>query len=79
MNVLALGPHVIGPEFARELLRAFLSAHFTGKERHCRRLSKWVCWKRVTAWGSTIRPGIGGEPNARQPTSHDLIRLMIDA
>lgn len=40
MNVLALGARVIGPELARELLRAFLSAHFTGEERHCRRLSK---------------------------------------
>jgi ribose 5-phosphate isomerase B len=57
MNVLALGPHVIGPEFARELLRAFLSAHFTGKERHCRRLSK--------VGALEVRYGVGINDSAR--------------
>jgi ribose 5-phosphate isomerase B len=31
---------VIGPELARELVRAFLGADFTGEERHHRRLEK---------------------------------------
>ena len=40
MNVLCLGARVVGGEVARELVRAFLSAHFSGDERHRRRLGK---------------------------------------
>ncbi|HYA01735.1 MAG TPA: ribose 5-phosphate isomerase B [Syntrophobacteria bacterium] len=40
MNVLCLGARVIGPELARELVSAFLSARFSGVERHARRLEK---------------------------------------
>jgi RpiB/LacA/LacB family sugar-phosphate isomerase len=40
MNVLVLGSRVIGPETARELVHAFLAAHFTGEARHVRRLAK---------------------------------------
>ena len=40
MNVLVLGARVIGVELARELVRAFLGASFSGEERHRRRLEK---------------------------------------
>jgi len=40
MNVLCLGARVIGPATALELVRAFVGAHFTGEERHRRRLAK---------------------------------------
>ena len=40
MNILVLGARVIGPEMARELVKTFLSAEFTGEERHRRRLDK---------------------------------------
>lgn len=40
VNVLVLGARVIGGETARELVRAFLDARFTGEERHQRRLDK---------------------------------------
>ncbi len=40
VNVLALGARVIGEETARELIRAFLSAKFSGEERYVRRLAK---------------------------------------
>jgi ribose 5-phosphate isomerase B len=40
INVLCLGARVIGEEVARELVWAFLSARFTGEERHIRRLAK---------------------------------------
>ena len=44
MNVLCLGARVIGPELSREIVTAFLGAHFTGNdpggERHARRVSK---------------------------------------
>lgn len=40
MNVLVLGARVIGVEMARELVRAFGAADFTGEERHRRRLAK---------------------------------------
>jgi ribose 5-phosphate isomerase B len=40
MNVLCLGARIIGPEVAREIVQAFLTARFTGEERHVRRLGK---------------------------------------
>ncbi len=44
MNVLCLGARVIGPEPAREIVAAFLQAHFVGhepgQERHARRVNK---------------------------------------
>jgi ribose 5-phosphate isomerase B len=40
MNVLVLGSRVIASELARELVRAFLGATFSGEERHVRRLEK---------------------------------------
>ena len=40
INVLCLGARVIGEELAKELVTAFLSAEFTGEERHRRRLAK---------------------------------------
>ena len=40
MNVLCLGARIIGPEVARELVQAFLSASFSTEERHRRRVGK---------------------------------------
>ena len=40
MNVLCLGARVIAIELAAELVTAFLRAHFSGEERHRRRLDK---------------------------------------
>jgi ribose 5-phosphate isomerase B len=40
VNVLCLGARVIGPALAREVIEAFLSARFSGEERHVRRLGK---------------------------------------
>jgi len=40
MNVLALGARVVGPSLATELVRAFLTARFSGAARHRRRLEK---------------------------------------
>jgi RpiB/LacA/LacB family sugar-phosphate isomerase len=40
VNVLALGARIIGSELARELVRAYLRARFSGEERHLRRLAK---------------------------------------
>ncbi len=39
-NVLALGARVIGPKIAEACTQAFLSAAFTGEERHVRRVKK---------------------------------------
>ena len=40
MNVLCLGARVIGPELAKDLVRVWLSASFSGAERHRCRLAK---------------------------------------
>ncbi|MET0555388.1 MAG: ribose 5-phosphate isomerase B [Vicinamibacteria bacterium] len=40
MNVLVLGGRVVGTALARELVGAFVSARFSGEERHVRRLAK---------------------------------------
>ena len=40
INIVVLGARVIGAELAREIVRAFLAAEFSGEERHLRRLNK---------------------------------------
>ncbi len=40
VNVLVLGGRIIGIEVAREIVRAFLQARYTGEERHVRRMKK---------------------------------------
>lgn len=40
MNVLCLGARVIGPELAKDVVGVWLSASFSGAERHRRRLAK---------------------------------------
>ncbi len=40
MNVICLGARIIGEETARELVRAFAGAVFSGEARHIRRLEK---------------------------------------
>jgi ribose 5-phosphate isomerase B len=40
MNVFCLGGKVIGSALAWELIEVFLAAHFSGAERHKRRLAK---------------------------------------
>ena len=40
MNVLCLGARIVGSELARELVTTFVSADFSGEERHQRRLGK---------------------------------------
>src|SRR5579862_150852 len=42
MNVLVLGSRVMGIEVAREALRSYLKAEFSGEERHVRRLNKML-------------------------------------
>lgn len=46
-NVLCLGERVIGIELAREVVRAFLGARFTGEDRHRRRLEKLLAVERA--------------------------------
>ena len=46
MNILCLGARVIGPELAKELVTAFITAQFTGEERHRRRLEKTLALER---------------------------------
>lgn len=47
MNILCLGARIIGPELAAELVRAFLGARFSGKERYKRRLAKIIALEKT--------------------------------
>lgn len=40
MNIVVLGSRVTGIEVAKEIVKSFLGAEFTGEERHVRRLNK---------------------------------------
>jgi ribose 5-phosphate isomerase B len=40
MNVICLGSRVIDQALAWELVTIFLASHFSGAQRHCRRLAK---------------------------------------
>ena len=40
MNVLCIGAKIVGEEIVKELVPVFLSAKFSGEERHQRRLNK---------------------------------------
>ena len=40
MNVLCLGERIVGSELAKEIVARFVSAKFSGADRHIRRLSK---------------------------------------
>jgi transaldolase/glucose-6-phosphate isomerase len=78
MNVLVLGGRVVGSELARELIHAFLNAHFSGEERHLRRLAK------VTALENRLRAlQVFGQSVWLDYIKHSLIssgelRRMID-
>jgi ribose 5-phosphate isomerase B len=39
-NVLAIGARIVGPALAKEIVRAFLGAEFSGEDRHQRRVDK---------------------------------------
>jgi ribose 5-phosphate isomerase B len=55
MNILVLGARVIGPALARELVRTFLAAAFSGEERHRRRLDKIRALESRHSPGSPVR------------------------
>ncbi|MCI0659279.1 MAG: RpiB/LacA/LacB family sugar-phosphate isomerase, partial [Acidobacteria bacterium] len=46
MNVLVLGGRIIGSELAKEVVKAFVGAEFSGQERHKRRLDKVIALER---------------------------------
>ena len=40
MNILCLGARIVGAELARDIVKAYMGATFSGEERHLRRLAK---------------------------------------
>ena len=58
INVLCLGARIVGVELARELVAAFLSAEFSGEERHQRRRDKVLDIERRSLEG--VRSAEGG-------------------
>jgi ribose 5-phosphate isomerase B len=60
-NVLVMGPRVIGPSLARDVLETFLAARFSGEARHLRRLAKIAA---IEARFAPTVPSSGKEPDA---------------
>ncbi|HXN45615.1 MAG TPA: ribose 5-phosphate isomerase B [Bryobacteraceae bacterium] len=52
MNVIVFGSRVIASELARDLVKAYLGATFSGEERHVRRLAKIRKLERECAAGA---------------------------
>jgi ribose 5-phosphate isomerase B len=48
MNVLVLGARIVASSLAKDLVRIFLAAEFTGEERHKRRLEKITALEKGT-------------------------------
>lgn len=46
MNVIVLGSRIVGTFLARDLVKTFLDARFSGEERHARRLNKVLALER---------------------------------
>ena len=55
MNVFCLGGKVIGSALALELIETFLAAHFSGAERHKRRLAKVRALENQQRWQRQAR------------------------
>ncbi len=49
MNVLTVGARITGIEVVREIVRSYLTATFSGEERHIRRLNKVLNAERTMA------------------------------
>ena len=56
LNILCLGPRIVGVELAKELVAAFLNAGFTGEERHRRRLDKVLALESSALKGEANQP-----------------------
>ncbi len=70
LNMICLGGLVTGPALAWELIQIFLSAGFSGAERHRRRLAKIVALEKYEAENDATRePALNGE---MQPRLKDL-------
>jgi ribose 5-phosphate isomerase B len=57
MNVLCIGARIVGEEVAKELVAAFAGAHFSGEERHQRRLDKVLALEAEMGNGSSTGSG----------------------
>jgi len=63
MNVICMGGLVVGHSLAWELVQTFLTARFSGAERHCRRLAKIEELEMRTGQSMTLAsqsPGLHG-------------------
>ena len=54
LNILVLGARVVADELAKDLCTIFLNAHFTGEDRHQRRLAKIHAIEQRYSSGSAI-------------------------
>ena len=65
MNVLVLGQRVVSPALAKDLVRFFPAAQFTGEARHVRRLHKGRGWRNGRKAMGAIGAGGHGVISAR--------------
>jgi ribose 5-phosphate isomerase B len=58
LNMICLGGRVTGPALAWELIQIFLSAGFSGEERHRRRLAKIVALEKYEAGHRSVQESV---------------------
>ncbi len=61
INVIVLGSRVIGSSLARDLVRIFLEARFSGEERHVRRLKKVLALEKRYLEGEGVAREAAGD------------------
>jgi ribose 5-phosphate isomerase B len=78
MNVLVLSGRIIGIEFTRELIEAFLNARFTGEERHLRRLAKMIALEKPLRALQVFGQSVWLDYICRSLITGGELRRMID-
>jgi RpiB/LacA/LacB family sugar-phosphate isomerase len=79
LNLICLGGLVVGHALAWELVRSFLTAQFSGKERHHRRLEKVAALESAPTPHSIAAPAPAEDPSTPASDAHRETPPLPDA